>query len=68
MTSKEYNELPSIEQFLTIPKAAERLGIPASTLRRAVKSGEVPSYRPFRQRIRLRLSEVIASVEAQRDQ
>lgn len=55
------------ETFLTIPKAAERLGIPTSTLRRAVKSGLVPSYRPLGQRVRVRLSEIIAVIENQND-
>ena len=55
-----------IENFLTIPHAAKRLGIPASTLRRAVNLGLVPSYQPFGQRIRVRLSEVIAVIETQK--
>lgn len=56
---------PGPETFHTIPKAAERLGIPTSTLRRAIKSGLVPSYRPLGQRIRVRLPEIIAVIEAQ---
>jgi len=54
------------EEFLTIPKAASLLGIPTTTLRRAVKSGLVPSYRPLGQRVRVRLSEIIAVIEAQK--
>lgn len=59
-------KMPVAESYLTIPQAAESLGIPASTLRRAVKSGLVPSYLPLGQRIRVRLSEVIAVIEAQK--
>ena len=55
------------EGFLTIPKAAEALGIPTTTLRRAVKSGLVPSYRPLGQRVRVRLSEIIAIIENRND-
>ena len=50
------------EEFLTIPKAASLLGIPTTTLRRAVKSGLVPRYRPLGQRVRVRLSEIIAAI------
>ena len=61
----EANLNDKLEFFLTIPKAAERLGIPTTTLRRAVKSGLVPSYRPLGQGVRVRLSEIIAVIEAQ---
>ena len=54
------------DPFMTIPHAAERLGIPTTTLRRAVKTGLVPSYRPLGQRVRVRLSEIIAVIEAQK--
>lgn len=54
------------EEFLTIPQAAGLLGIPTTTLRRAVKCGIVPSYRPLGQRVRVRLSEIIAVIEAQK--
>ncbi|WP_133484778.1 helix-turn-helix domain-containing protein [Aliiroseovarius marinus] len=55
---------PVAEGYLTIPKAADRLGIPTSTLRRAVNKGLVPFHRPFSQRIRVRLTEVVAAIEA----
>ncbi|NDW53879.1 AlpA family transcriptional regulator [Aliiroseovarius sp. PrR006] len=54
------------EGFLTIPKAAGLLGIPATTQHRAVKTGLVPSYRPLCQRVRVRLSEITAVIEAQK--
>lgn len=44
------------EKLLTIPQAARELGIPVSTLRRAVNAGEIPSHRPFNQRVRVRLT------------
>lgn len=53
------------DQFMTIPQAAEQLGVPVSTFRRAVFTGEIPYHRPFNQRIRVRLSEVIAAIERQ---
>ncbi|WP_282182502.1 helix-turn-helix transcriptional regulator [Aliiroseovarius marinus] len=52
--------------YHTIPQAAKRLGIPTTTLRRAVNKGLVPFHRPFSQRIRVRLSEIIAVIEAQK--
>lgn len=52
------------EHFLTIPQAAKELGLPVSTLRRAVKSGLVPHHRPFSSRIRVLVSEVCAAINA----
>ncbi|WP_298558636.1 helix-turn-helix domain-containing protein [uncultured Aliiroseovarius sp.] len=60
------SKIETPEEFLTIPQAAKRLGIPTTTLRRAVKSSLVPSYRPLGQRVRVRLSEIIAAIEAQK--
>lgn len=60
-----HSQEPVAEDYLTIPQAADRLGIPTSTLRRAVNKGLVPFHRPFNQRIRVRLSEIIAVIEAQ---
>lgn len=54
------------EQFMTLPQAAKELGVPASTLRRAVNNGTVPFHRPFSQRVRVCLSEIIAVIEAQK--
>ena len=58
------SKIPVAEGYLTIPQAADRLGIPTSTLRRAVNKGLVPFHRPFSQRIRVRLTEVVAAIEA----
>ena len=52
----------SWEPFFTIPQAASQLGIPASTLRRAVNEGHVPYHRPFSKRIHLRLTEVEVAI------
>jgi len=48
--------------YSTVPHAAEQLGLPVSTLRRAVNCGLVPSYRPFGQRVRVCLPEVVAAI------
>lgn len=53
--------------YLTVPEAARELGVPVSTLRRAVNAGEIPSHRPFNQRVRVRLSEIIAAIEKNRE-
>lgn len=54
----------SIEPLRTIPQAARQLGLPVSTLRRAVNAGLVPTYHPFSSRARVRLSEVTAAIDA----
>jgi excisionase family DNA binding protein len=53
-------------ELLTIQAAAERLGVHTWALRRAVKRGDVPSYRGFNSRRLVRLSEVLATIEATR--
>jgi len=57
----------SPERLLTIQSAAEQLGIQAWKLRRAVNAGLIPSYRLFNSRRLVRLSEVVAVIEASRD-
>ncbi|MCB1468046.1 MAG: helix-turn-helix domain-containing protein [Rhizobiaceae bacterium] len=52
------------ESFYTLPSAAKALGIKVHSLRRAVKVGLIPSYRPFGKRIYVRLSEVVSYVKA----
>lgn len=52
------------EPYLTIPQAAHVLGIPCSTLRRAVNNELVPHHKAFSSRMRLRISEVVAAIEA----
>jgi excisionase family DNA binding protein len=52
--------------YSTVPHAAKQLGLPVSTLRRAVSRGLVPSYQPFGQRVRVCLPEVIAAIASSR--
>jgi len=54
-------------EFLTLPAAAEKLNIPVSTLRRAVQRGAFPTYTPFGNRIRVRLSEIVTAIEEARN-
>ena len=54
------------EPYFTLPHAAKQLGLPVSTLRRAVNCGLIPSYRPFGQRVRVCLSEVVAVIASSR--
>jgi len=58
------NTTGSREPFLTLPQAAQKLGLPVSLLRRAAKNGLLPTHQPFSLRIRVRLSEVNAAIEA----
>lgn len=56
-------DLPGLaEPWFTLPKAAETLNVPVSTLRRAAKEGLIPTHRPFNLRVRVRLSEVAAAI------
>mgnify|MGYP001292025943 FL=1 len=58
--------LAAREKLLTIAEAAKALGVYEWALRRAVKRGIVPHYAPFNSRKLVRLSEVIAAIEASR--
>lgn len=60
-------EISSSEQLYSIPQAAKKLGIPVSSLRRAVNAGFIPSHTIFNSRKRVRLSEIIAVIENQND-
>lgn len=57
---------PSPNNLLTIKAAAEELGIHYWQLQRAVKRGAIPSYAPFNSRRLVKLSEVIAFIDASR--
>ncbi|NKB84017.1 helix-turn-helix domain-containing protein [Brucella grignonensis] len=52
------------EALLTIQQAAERLGVHVWALRRAVNSGTIPAYQPFNGRKLVRLTEVVAAINA----
>lgn len=53
-----------VEPFLTLQQAAKQLGVHVWALRRAVKSGTIPAYQPFNGRKLVRLSEVVAAINA----
>ena len=53
-----------LERLLTIQEAAKALGVHPWALRRAVKSGTIPAYAPFNGRKLVRLSEVVAAIDA----
>lgn len=53
-----------VEPFLTLQQAAKELGVHVWALRRAVKSGAIPAYQPFNGRKLVRLSEVVAAINA----
>ena len=63
-TSLEGTSAP--EKLINIQTAAKALGVHSWALRRAIKRGDVPSYTPFNSRRLVRLSEVIAFIEASR--
>lgn len=52
------------EKLLTIAEAAKALGVHTWALRRAIKRGDVPSYSPLNSRKLVRLSDVLAVIEA----
>jgi DNA binding domain, excisionase family len=54
------------EPLLTVAAAATMLGIKDWHLRRAIKRGAIPFYTPFNGRKRVRLSDVLAFIEASR--
>lgn len=57
-------ESSGIERMHTIPDAARIVGVHTWALRRAVKSGTIPAYQPFNGRKLVRLSEVVAAINA----
>lgn len=57
LNKEQLNVLP---EFMTIPEAAKALGLKVHSLRRAVKSGLVPSYACFNSRILVRPAEILA--------
>ena len=54
------------EGFSTVRSASEQLGLPTFKLRAAIKKGLIPSYRFFNGRILVRVSDVLAAIEASR--
>ena len=67
MMDNEFRGSPAApERLLTIKVAADLLGIHYWKLRRAVKQGGVPSYTLQNSRRLVKLSEVVAAIEASR--
>lgn len=54
------------EKLVTLKEASAAFGLPPFKLYRAAKSGLIPSYRVFNSRKLVRLSEVLAVIEASR--
>jgi excisionase family DNA binding protein len=54
------------EKLITVKAAANALGLPDWKLRRACQSGEIPSYTLLNSRRLVKLSEVLAAIEASR--
>lgn len=60
------NDEAAAEKLLTIHKAADTLGLHRWKVRRAVNAGLIPSYRLLNSRRLVRLSEVVAAIDATR--
>lgn len=54
------------EPYLTIPAAAKAIGVPVSTLRRAINAGLLPFHATFSSRRRVLLSEVRTAMASYR--
>jgi hypothetical protein len=55
------------ERLRTIKEAAQEVGCYEWQLRRAVKRGDIPHYTPFNSRKLVKISDVVARIEATRD-
>ncbi len=60
-------QVAATERLLTIYQAADALGLHRWKVRRAVTAGLIPSYRLLNSRRLVRLSEVVAVVDATRE-
>ncbi|WP_424360786.1 excisionase family DNA-binding protein [Methylocystis parvus] len=58
--------MANTEPLFTLKEAAKRLQLPYFQIQRAAKKGLIPSYRPFGRRPLVRISEIIAFIEASR--
>jgi excisionase family DNA binding protein len=52
------------EKLINIQTAAKELGVHTWALRRAISSGAIPAYTPFNSRKLVKLSEVLAYIDA----
>lgn len=67
MLQKQSTNLPAnTEKLLTLKQAAEALGIPYFKIQRAAKAGLFKTYKLLNSRKLVRLSEVLAAVDASR--
>ena len=64
MNSAHPNSNDCVEKLTTIKAAAKAVGCHVWALRRAVNRGDVPSYSGFNSRRLVRVSEVLAAIEA----
>jgi hypothetical protein len=55
---------PILEKLVTLKDAAIALGIPTFKVTRAARAGAFPTYTLFNKRKLVRLSEVVAAIEA----
>lgn len=63
-SSPPENGLSAPQKLISISQAADAVGAKHWQLRRAVKRGLIPSYTPFNSRRLVKLSEVIAYIDA----
>lgn len=54
----------SVERLLTLSEASDILGIPLFAIRRAARSGAIPTYRIGNGRARVRMSDLLSAVDA----
>lgn len=54
------------EKLVTLQQAADALGVPYFKLQRAARAGIIPTYSLYNSRRLVRLSEVVAAIEATR--
>ncbi|MDX0829105.1 hypothetical protein GOD82_04160 [Sinorhizobium medicae] len=72
----EFYQAPSIycasgtkpEKLFTFKDAAVAIGAKEWQIRRAAKSGAIPTYRPFNSRRLVKLSEVVAYIDSSRQE
>lgn len=64
MDSSPANGSSAPEKLINIQMAAKALGVHPWALRRAIKSGAIPSYAPFNSRKLVKLSEVVAYIDS----
>ena len=64
MDNSPKNGSSAPEKLVNIQTAAKELGVHTWALRRAIKSGAIPSYTPFNSWMLVNLSEVLAYIDS----